>query len=154
MTTAVPASDRGSARPRRPRWLVLLAVLVVVALGSAVTAVVATRDDKPANASSAAQLSQVQASCADWMAASQARGPFDDRWCTDMFAWMSDQSGGSMMGSMMWQGSERLGTACRAWVSQDRAESGAVGQERCQDMVEWMEGHMSSRGDQWMMPSH
>ena len=85
------------------------------------------------------------------MNSSQSGGESDDEWCTDVFTWMGDQSGGSMMGSMMWQGPEQMGKACREWVNQDRPETGASGQQQCNDMVEWMDGHMSSRGGNWMM---
>ena len=85
------------------------------------------------------------------MNSSQSDGPSDDQWCTDMFEWMSDQSGGSMMGSMMWQGPEQMGTSCREWINQNRPETGSSGQQRCNDMVDWMDGHMSSRGGNWMM---
>lgn len=151
MTMTAPAPDRDTARTNRPRWLILLAVSVALGIAAAICAVIVTRDDAPAGVSSAAQLSQVQASCGDWMVSSEADSQADGQWCTDMFAWMSDQSGGSMMGSMMWQGPEQLGKACQEWVSRDRADSGASGQRRCSDMVEWMGGHMSSRGGNWMM---
>ena len=114
-------------------------------------AVVVTGADESA---SAAQLSQVQASCGDWMNSSQSGSHSDDQWCTDMFTWMGDQSGGSMMGSTMWQGPEQMDKACRQWVNQDRAETEASGQQRCDDMVEWMDGHMPSRGGNWMMQDH
>jgi hypothetical protein len=129
----------------------LLAVLLMIGVGAAVTAVILTRDDNPANSSSVAQLSQVQESCGDWMTSSQVDRQSNRQWCTEMFAWMSDQSGGPMMSSMMWQGPEQLGSACREWVSQDRAERGESGRQRCNDMVEWMDGHMSTRGGDWTM---
>ena len=149
VTTTAPAPEHGTSRPNRSRWLVLLPLFVVMGFGAAITVVV-TGDDDPA---SAAQLSEVKASCGDWMNSSQAEDQADDQWCTDMFAWMSDQSAGSMMGSMMWQGAEQMGTTCREWVAQDRADLGASGQQRCADMIEWMNGHMSSRDGRWMMGS-
>jgi len=124
----------------------MLALVVGIGVGAAITGVVATRGDDGHNASSTAQLSQVQSSCRDWMSSSKGEDP-GDAWCTDMFSWMGDQSGGSMM----WQGSEQMGTACRDWVDQDRSGSGQTDQKRCNDMVEWMDQHMSSRGGHWMM---
>jgi hypothetical protein len=151
MTTTAPATERGTARRNLSRWLMLLAVLLVIGVVAAVSAVIVTRDGNPAKASSAAQLSQVQKSCGDWLTSSHADRQSKDEWCTDMFAWMNDQSEGSMMSSMMWQGPDQLGRACREWVGQGRADSGKSGQQRCGDMVEWMDGHMSTRGGEWMM---
>ena len=146
--TTVPARDQGPAHPNRFRWLTALVLFVVVGVGAAVVGLVVNGDDEPA---SAGELSHVQASCGDWVNSSQGGGQSDDQWCTDMFTWMGDQSGGSMMGSMMWQGPEQMGQACREWVSQDRVETGASGEQRCNDMVEWMDGHMPSRDGSWMM---
>jgi hypothetical protein len=150
MTTA-PVPEQGTAHPNRFRWLAALVLSVVVGVGVAIVAVVVTGADESA---SAAQLSQVQASCGDWMNSSQRGSHSDDQWCTEMFRWMGDRSGGSMMGSTMWQGPEQMGKACREWVNQDRAETGASGQQQCDDMVEWMDGHMPSRGGNWMMQDH
>lgn len=147
MTTA-PARHPGTAHPHRSRWLTALVLFVVVGVGAAIVGMVVTGDDEPA---AAAQLSRVQASCGDWLEASTNGSPADDQWCTDMFTWMGDQSGGSMMSSMMWQGPQQMGTACREWVDQDRAGAGVSGQQRCNDMVEWMDGHMASQGGSWMM---
>ena len=151
MTTTAPAPRRDTVDPSRPRWLVGLAVAVVFAVAAAITAVFVARDDDSADARLAVQLSQVQAACRDWMTSPQTDGQSDDQWCTDMFAWMSDQSGGTMMGSMMWQGPQQLSQACREWVTQDRADFRASGTQHCEDMVAWMNGHMSSRDGNWMM---
>lgn len=97
---------------------------VVVAIGAVIAAVVVIGGDEPATA---APISQVQASCGDWMDSASADAEPDDRWRTDMFAWMGARSGGTMMGSMMWQGSEEMGKACREWVSDERGETGATG---------------------------
>ncbi|MBC7633831.1 hypothetical protein [Aeromicrobium sp.] len=85
------------------------------------------------------------------MDSSQGDGGTDDRWCADMFAWMRDQSSGSMMSSMMWQGPEQMRISCREWVNQDGANAGASAQQRCSAMVDWMSSHMSTRGGNWMM---
>ncbi len=147
MTTA-PTPEQATSDPNRFRWLAALVLLALVGVGVAIVGVVVTGDDEPA---SAAQLSQVQASCSDWMNSSQGSSQSDDQWCMDMFTWMGNQSGGSMMGSMMWQGPEQMGKACHEWINQDRPETGASGQQRCDDLVEWMNGHMSSRDGNWMM---
>jgi hypothetical protein len=148
MTTS-RSSEQPVVRSNGSRWLALLVLVVIVGVGAAIT-VVATRDDDPASGSSAAQLSQIQASCRDWTNSSQS-GLSNDQWCTNMFAWMSDQSGGSMMGSLMWQGPEQMGTACREWIHQNPADPQSSGKQRCDDMVDWMDGQMSSSGGNWMM---
>jgi hypothetical protein len=136
--------------PSRSRRPLLLVLLVGIAICAAVTGVVVTRADDQPSASSTAQLSQVQEACRDWL--DSAHGSLsDDQWCADMFAWMSDQSGDSMMGSMMWQGPQQMGTSCRKWVDQSRGDTGSTGQQGCHDMIAWMNGHMSSRGGNWMM---
>jgi hypothetical protein len=150
MTTST-APEQAEVRAKRSRWLALLVLLVGIGVTAAVTRVVVTRDDDSASESSASPVSQVQASCRDWMVSSQG-GVADQQWCADMFTWMNDQSDGSMTGSMMWQGPEQMGTACRKWVNDDRSpETGSSGKQRCADMVEWMSGHMSSSGGSWMM---
>lgn len=128
----------------------LLVLVVGIGIGATITAVVVARGDDSLSDRSTSQLSQVQASCRDWMS-SPEEDVSDDQWCTDMFAWMSDQSGGSMMGSQMWQGSEQMNTSCREWVNEDHGDTGQTGQQRCDDMVGWMNSHMSSRGGNWMM---
>lgn len=148
--TTTPAS--GPTPTHRSRWLVPL--LLVAGLGlvaAAATGVALTRGGDESAQDTAAQVSQVQDSCRGWMTSAEADGLADDQWCTDMFAWMEGQSGGSMMGSMMWRGPEQMGAACRAWV-----EDSAVGpvlddQRGCDGMVAWMDGHMSTRGGTWMM---
>jgi hypothetical protein len=125
-----------------------LALLAVLGIGAAITWVIGTGNDE---AASAAPFSQVQASCGDWIKSSQGDNQSDDQWCTDMFAWMSDQSGGSMMDSLLWQGADQMSEACRAWVGQDRGEMGASGPQRRNDMIEWMDGHMTSRDGSWLM---
>jgi hypothetical protein len=147
MTTTASSAEQGTARRHRSGWLVLLASSVVIGVGAAITWVVVAGDDELA---SAAELSQVQASCGDWLHSLEGDSQADDQWCTDMFAWMSDQSGGSMM----WQGPERMGETCREWVARDRAETGAAGPQQCNLMVDWMNVHMSSQGGQWMMQNN
>jgi hypothetical protein len=122
----------------------VFALLLAVGVGAAIVGVVVAGDDEPA---SAAQLAQVRESCGEWMTSSHS----EDQWCTDMFTWMSDRSQGSMMGSMMWQGPEEMGTTCREWVAVDHPELSAAGPQRCAEMVAWMDGHMTSHGGRWMM---
>ncbi|MCY7401257.1 MAG: hypothetical protein LH477_09900 [Nocardioides sp.] len=57
---------------------------------------------------------------------------------------MSTEADGSMMGSMMWQGPEQMRAACRDWVATDGAGD-ASGPQGCDEMVEWMDGHLTSR---------
>lgn len=130
----------------------MLLLVTGIGIGAAATAMVVTEDDDSPDGISAARLTQVQASCEDWMRSSDDAPRSDDPWCTDMFAWMSNQSGGSTMGSMMWQGPAQISGACRDWADQSRAGTSASDLERCHDMVEWMDDHMSSRGGTWMMP--
>ena len=148
--TQSSAPDQTKPAPQRSRWLALLVLVVGIGIGAAITAVVVTRGDDSAQDSSTAPLSQVQASCSDWMSSDPGNEP-DEAWCTDMFAWMSDQSGNSMMGSTMWQSPERMRTSCQTWVDQDRGDAGGPDQQRCDDMVDWMDQHMSGRGGDWMM---
>ena len=148
MTTTEPLPEQSRAGSPRHRRLALIAVAVLVAIGAVIAAVVVIGDDEPATA---AKLAQVQASCGDWMDSASSEAGADDRWCADMFAWMDERSGGSMMGSKMWQGSEEMGKACRDWVSDERGETGATGPQQCDAMLEWMDGHMSSQGGRWMM---
>lgn len=148
--TTPPAPQQATASPYRTRWFTFLVLVVGIGIGAAITGVVVTRGDDRVTVSSDASLSQVKSSCSDWMGSSP-QGGTDDQWCSDMFTWMSDQSGGSMMGSMMWQGSKQMDTSCRAWVAQDPRESGQTDQQRCSDMVEWMDSHMSGRNGRWMM---
>ncbi len=156
MTTTEPLPEQSNAGSHRSRWVALIAVAVaVVAIGAIIATVVVIGGDEPATA---APLSQVKASCTNWMDSASDAKP-DDQWCTDMFAWMGDHSAGSMMsdsdnsmmGNMMWQGSEQMGEACRAWVSDEQGETGGTGLQQCDAMLEWMDGHMSSKGGHWMM---
>jgi hypothetical protein len=148
MTTS-SLRERATVSPHRIRWFALLVLLVGIGIGAAITGVILTRADDQPGAGSAAPLSQVQASCRGWMSSAHS-GLADDQWCTDMFAWMGDQSGGSMMGSMMWQGPQQMGASCREWVDQDRGDTGSAGQQRCHDMIDWMDAHMPNRGGNWM----
>lgn len=146
--------DPSDAR-RRTRGLVLIALVVGLGLGAAVTSVVSNRDDNssaqnPQN--STAQLSEVQDSCRGWMGSPEGEGS-DSAWCTEMFIWMSETSNGSMMGAMMWQDPARMTTACRTWVEQ-RRDSDAASLSRCTDMVQWMDDRMSRDGGRWMMDDH
>lgn len=156
MTTTRPLPEKFAADPRRPRTLGLIAAAVVLAVGAVMAAVVVIGGDEPADAAS---LSQVQESCNDWMNSPSADPESGDQWCTDMFAWMGDNSGGSMMGdsgdsmmdNMMWQSSNEMGDACRQWVSDQRSETGEAGLQQCDSMLEWMDGHMSTQDGHWMM---
>lgn len=147
MEAATVEPQQRSSRDRRLGWL---AMLVLVLVAAVVAVFIVTGDDEPA---AAAQISQVKASCADWMSSEPGAAESDDQWCTDMFDWMDGQGSmmGSRMGSMMWQGPEELGRTCRSWMSEDRAESGPAAQQQCDDMVAWMDAHMSSDAGHWMM---
>lgn len=140
------------AATRRTRGLVVVALILGLGLGATVTGIVANRsDDSSATPASAAQLSDIQASCEGWMGSQDATSS-DPSWCTEMFVWMGETSGSSMMGAMMWQDPARMTTACRNWVDQ-RRESDAESLARCSDMVQWMDDHMSRDGGRWMMGS-
>lgn len=149
MTTSTPA-QRSTSR-HGSRWFVLLVLLAGMGIGAAGAAAVLERDDDPSSGNSAAQFSEVQASCRDWLRTSSGGIGPDKEWCTNMFAWMADQSGGAMMGSMMSRGPEEIGRWCRAWVKQSGANDGASGEQQCDAMVDWMKDHMSGRGGNWMM---
>jgi hypothetical protein len=118
-----------------------------------VTAAVTTGDGEQPRASSVVTSAAVQASCRDWVASSHGDDLPDDQWCTDMFAWMGDRSGGSMMHSTMWRSPARMGGACRDWVDRAGAGRAAGRRARCTDMVEWMDAHLSDQGGTWMMRS-
>ena len=145
MSTA-PAPEQATPHPHRVRWLAALVLLVLVGVGLTIAGVVHGDDEQ-----ASAKLSQVQASCTDWMETLHSGSQSDETWCTDMFRWMGNQSDGSMVGSMMWQGPDQIGSACHEWIDQDRPGTEASRQQRCDDMVEWMNGHLSSRGGSWMM---
>jgi hypothetical protein len=146
--TATPSSGR---TPRHSRRLVSLVMLAAIGIGAAVTGlVIANRHDAQSGGGATVQLAQVQASCRGWMTSLDDDDLPGDGWCTDMFAWMSGRSDGSMMSSHMWQGPEQLGTSCREWADTDDVDA-ETRRQRCDDMVEWMDGHMSSRGGTWMM---
>ena len=149
-TPAAPPPPTSPRAPRRTQWLVVLALGVGLGVGAAVTGVVASRGDDSAVQRSAAQLSDVQASCRGWMGSSDGEGS-DPAWCTDMFAWMTDSSDGSMMGSMMWQDSTGMATACRDWVEKQGGSQKATDLQRCTDMVQWMDERMPSQRGRWMM---
>lgn len=156
MTTPRPLPKKSATDPPRPRRIVLIAATVVIAVGAVIAAVVVIGGDEPATAAS---LSQVQASCNDWMNSPSADPESGDQWCSDMFSWMGDHSGGSMMrnpgdsmmDNMMWQNSNEMGDACREWVSDQRSETGDTGLQQCDSMLTWMDGHMSTQGGRWMM---
>ncbi|CAN5136983.1 hypothetical protein BH09ACT12_BH09ACT12_26080 [soil metagenome] len=156
MTIVEPSPEQSRADSPRPRWAALLAV-AVVAVAAILAAVVVIGGEGPA---AAAPLSQVKASCTDWMGSASTGVKPDDQWCNDMFAWMGDSGSGnsmmgdsdnSMMGNMMWQSSDQMGLACREWVSAERGQNGDTGVATCDAMIEWMDGHMSSQDGHWMM---
>lgn len=122
-----------------------------IAIGAVVTAVITTSGTSPADDDSTSRLGSVRASCGDWMSSPRDGTQIGDQWCSDMFAWMSEQTTGSMSHSMMWTGPERLSAACRRWVRQEGATAGSTLDQRCIDMVAWMDRRMSGPGDTWMM---
>ncbi|CAN5289545.1 hypothetical protein BH09ACT10_BH09ACT10_28580 [soil metagenome] len=149
-TTSSPGQP--TARSGRSRVVALIALLVGIAIGSAAVLLFESGQGSDESApSSDARFSDVSRSCDAWTNSSPATAVRDSQWCSDMFAWMSNQSTGSMMGNMMWQGSEQLGTSCRTWVGQDHPDSRASDLLRCDEMVDWMDDHMLSRGGHWMM---
>jgi hypothetical protein len=150
MRTTELVPEHLDADPPRPRRVTLaaLALAAVVAVGAVIGTVIVVGDSEP---STAATLSQVQASCVDWMDSTPADTAPDEQWCTDMFAWMDGRSQGSMMGSMMWRGSAELGKACREWVSDEGGQGGDRGTQQCDAMVGWMDEHMGTRDERWMM---
>lgn len=64
---------------------------------------------------------------------------------------MMSESGDSTMSNMIWRNSDRMGEACREWVSHGRGENEGSGPQQCDAMIEWMDGHMPSQDGQWMM---
>lgn len=155
MSTPEASSEPADADSRRPRWVAPSAA-AVVALGAIIAAAIVIGGDEPVTA---APLSQVKASCTEWLGSTSAVAKPDDRWCTEMFAWMANRSGDSMMsepgdsamGNMVWHKPERMGRVCREWVSEERGENGSAGEQQCDAMIGWMDGHMASQGGQWMM---
>jgi hypothetical protein len=124
----------------------------LIAIGAVAVSVLTSRNDESVDSQTgAASFTQVKSSCDAWMMSPKAGDQVDDQWCDNMFAYMDDQSGGMMMGSGMWQNSERMGGTCRAWVSDGEAPAGAGGMRSCEDMVEWMSQHMSDSDGMWMM---
>ena len=144
MSTADPALAPDHDHSRRPRLIARIALAVVLAIGAVITGIVVS------GSATEAERSQVQSSCGDWMDSSSADAQPDAQWCTDLLAWMGEQSGGSMMGTMMWQGSAKMGRACRAWAAEERADTAGSGPRRCDSMVEWMDGHLASGDGRWM----
>lgn len=147
MTSTHPGEQTATRTPG-VRGIALIVLLVGMVVGAVITAVTLAGDSPPSTSPSA-QLARVESSCRDWNASQD--GPDDERWCTDMFTWMEDRSGGSMMGSMMWRSPERMDRYCREWVDQGRADARLSGHQHCGLMVDWMNQHMPNRGGSWMM---
>jgi hypothetical protein len=130
---------------------------VVVA---AVAAIVMARDgDNSAKLAlqPAAQVSSLQQGCGQWLA-QDAAGSETPGWCAGLSEWMTHHMGATGMSpQMMWGSPEQMRASCRQWISTDAAAAGPLdGQDRCDAMVEWMNGHMQTWtgrqtwGD-WMM---
>lgn len=142
-----PVQDRSRVSAR----LAVLVLLVASGIGAGVAAVVIAKGDNPADPVQV-EMAQVQTSCGDWMGAfgDDSSRP-DGEWCADMFAWMREPDGRTGMGSMMGRDDLGMRRACREWVTENRPELGTAGLERCDDMVTWMDDHLSGDGRRWMM---
>ena len=150
MTDTV-SNEVATANPRR-RWILLVAAIALVAAGIGVgVAIAAGRDDtSPAQASIAAQVSNVNQACTSWMMSTPATSAGPSSWCGEMSAWMSQQvSDGRMMGSMMWGDPDRMLASCQSWVKSNNA--GAPQASRCDEMITWMRQQMNGDWDGWMM---
>ena len=131
------------------------AVVVAVVAGG----VLARGGDHRANLElqSAAQVTSLQQGCGQWLA--QDTGESETpAWCNDLADWMTHHLGATGMGAqMMWGGPDQMRASCRQWISGDPSAAGTLdGQERCDAMVEWMDGHLRTwtgrqNWDDWMM---
>lgn len=137
--------------PRRRSALRLVAVaLLIVGLGVGF-AIAAGRDDpRPAQTSTAVQVSNVNHACTTWMMSIPNTSAGTSNWCGDMTAWMNQQvTGGRMMGPMVWGDPDRMLASCRSWATANTLDAPPV--SWCDDMVTWMRQDMNGDWDGWMM---
>lgn len=131
---------------RRPRWPILVAVLVAAVVGLTIgIVVVSNNNDAPSvtTAAPAAQIANVQQACQQWMNDYNGSAPSAD-WCRSMATWMTGRVGnGQTMPMMMWGDPDQMASTCRQWNSGN--------DDWCDQMVTWMQGHMNGEWNQSMM---
>lgn len=122
-------------------------MVAAVALGAGFAI---ARNDDAVTPSVVSQLTHVQTRCEEWAASSRTETP-EDAWCSGMVSWMRDRMSGAMMGSGMWDGPDGLRDSCRLWAGENPRDAGNSAASRCDDMVEWMDGHATDGWGTWMM---
>jgi hypothetical protein len=142
--------------PPRPRsWAPLIVVTVIALVVAAAVAigVSLTRSGGGTMMSSGspAYAASLESACERWVGVGDDAP--DDRWCRDMVSWMRDGHGmfGMMRNSwrLRWDDPDELVGACRAWSDDSAGDRGPA--RWCDDMVEWMRGHMRAGPHGWMM---
>ena len=146
----IESPTTASTTTRRRRWLAPLAVVVLAAAGLGIGLAVANNDHST-DASTAAQIANVQQACQNWMGNPTRTGvEVSGDWCSGMGGWMTQQAAaGHMGGSMMWGSRDRMLETCRRWAN---TTAGSTTNARsCDDMVSWMNDHMGADWGHWTM---
>lgn len=155
-----PDTDAAAEEPARSRssirWVLIGAVVAVLAVAGIAAAVLALDDDDTPDYT-AAQIGWVRNACQQWTDAEGTSGSYDE-WCDSMAGWMNGRMGdgsmmdrGQMMGPMMWQSPTNMRATCEQWMAEtpDGVPEGADPSASCEQMTAWMAQHMGD-WDSWM----
>jgi hypothetical protein len=150
-TTPTPGEDT----PRRPerRWMLIAAVVTVVAvLAVGIAAFAIGRDDSNSPPTATQQIAAARQACHQWFdndATASGGGP-GSGWCDDMAEWVSAhmRGGRMMMGTGMWASPQAMRDVCVRAMGTGQGVNGNATQS-CDQMVDWMSQHRGKWDDNW-----
>jgi hypothetical protein len=153
--TTATAPTPGEDTPRRPgsRWMLIAAVVAVVAvLAVGIAAFAIGRDDSNSPPTATQQIAAARQACHQWLdrdTSASGGGP-GSGWCDDMAEWMSDHMRGSgmMMGTGMWASPQAMRDVCVQAMGTGQGVNGDATQW-CDQMVDWMSQHRGNWNDSW-----
>jgi hypothetical protein len=153
--TTAPAPTPGEDTRRRPerRWMLIAAVVAVVAvLAVGIAAFAIGRDNSNSPPTAPRQIATARQACHQWVdndTTASGGGP-GSGWCDDMAEWMSGhmRGDGMMMGTGMWARPQTMRDVCVQAMGTGQGANGNATQW-CDQMVDWMSEHRGEWDENW-----
>lgn len=144
-----PPTPHEEATPHRRRRPLVVAVIVLVAVGGLVAGIVlAGRSGSGITAAQAAQLRTLQSACTQWVGTTGDQSVPPANWCHDMVQWMTDRAEDH---PGMWVSLDDMRATCEQWSASAPSGSGNETNPTawCNGMVSWMQQSATRSGSSW-----